>query len=261
MPPQNEDTYMAASIVDYYAQLKLLQPAEQTILERLRTQLPTMKMLDIGIGGGRTTQHFAPLVASYTGIDYSSGMITACKQRFEKSPHPMNLQVGDARNMPEFAADSFDFILFSFNGIDSVSHGDRLKIFAEINRIGKTGCYVFFSSHNLQAMKGEFDCKQKISCNPLTTYVNLMMLILLRIFNFSITRQKLENADYLILRDESHNFRLKNYYIQADEQIKQLENGFAEIEIYSWQTGLEIADSHELSVHPDLWFYYLCRVV
>ena len=174
MSEKNAATYGAANIVNYYAQLELLQPAEQTILDQLRDKLPTMKMLDIGIGGGRTTKHFAPLVDSYTGIDYSEGMIDACQTRFGENTNAMTLQVGDARDMTEFADDSFDFILFSFNGIDYVSHGDRLNILREINRIGKAGCYVLFSSHNLQAMAKEFDWKAQLSFNPISTYVNLV---------------------------------------------------------------------------------------
>ncbi|AFY37679.1 Methyltransferase type 11 [[Leptolyngbya] sp. PCC 7376] len=260
MSEKNEATYSAANIVNYYAQLQLLQPAEQTILDRLRDKLPTMNMLDIGIGGGRTTKHFAPLVEFYTGIDYSSGMIEACEKRFQNTSDAMTLQIGDARDMAEFADDSFDFILFSFNGIDYVSHGDRLNILQEINRIGKTGCYVFFSSHNLQAMLKEFDWKSKLSFNPISTYVNLVMCIILFLCNVSITRQKLAESSYLILKDESHNFSLQTYYIRAEEQTKQLETDFTDIEVYSWQTGLQISDKKDLLTHPDLWLYYFCRV-
>ncbi len=260
MSEKNEATYSATNIVNYYAQLELLQPAEQTILNQLRDKLPTMKMLDIGIGGGRTTKHFAPLVESYTGIDYSHGMVEACQRRFQNTTSPVTLQVGDARDMAEFADDSFDFILFSFNGIDYVSHGDRLNILREINRIGKTGCYVLFSSHNLQAMAKEFDWKNKLSFNPVSTYVNLVMLVILMLCNLSISRKQLAAAKHLVIKDESHNFSLETYYIRAEEQTKQLEKGFDDIEIYSWQTGLQIADPSELRNHPDLWLYYFCRV-
>ncbi|OKH17431.1 class I SAM-dependent methyltransferase [[Limnothrix rosea] IAM M-220] len=260
MSEKNEATYSAANIINYYAQLELLQPAEQTILDQLRHQLPTIKMLDIGIGGGRTTKHFAPLVESYTGIDYSHGMIEACQKRFQNQSDVMTLQVGDARNMAEFADNSFDFILFSFNGIDYVSHGDRLDILQEINRIGKTGCYVLFSSHNLQAMAKEFDWKNKLSFNPIHTYVNLIMLVILILFNLSITYQQLTIANHLIIKDESHNFKLKTYYIRAEAQTKQLEKNFSNIEIYSWKTGLKISNPAELSAHPDLWLYYFCQV-
>ncbi|NJN72357.1 MAG: class I SAM-dependent methyltransferase [Limnothrix sp. RL_2_0] len=260
MTNQNQTTYSAANIVNYYEQLQLLQPAEKIILERLRPQLSTMDMLDIGVGGGRTTQHFAPLVKSYVGIDYSAAMIEACKRRFEQSQTRFNFSVGDARNMAEFADNSFDFILFSFNGIDYVDHGDRLKIFQEIKRIGRPNCYVLFSSHNLQVMEKGFQWRTKISFNPLNTYTNLVMLALLKLCNLSITQKKLASSKYLIIRDESHNFRLKTYYIRVQDQVLQLEKSFNNVEVYSWQSGLEIKDNHDRALTADEWLYYFCEI-
>ncbi len=260
MIDKNKETYTASNIVWHYAQLSQLQPAEKTILNLLKNQLSTMKMLDIGIGGGRTTHHFSPLVGEYTGIDYSAEMIAACQQRFSKSSQPMSLAVADARSMKQFADNTFDFILFSFNGIDYVSHRDRLQVLNEIRRVGKTGCYFFFSSHNLQGIAEEFDCKTKISLNPLKTYVNFVMLALLRLFNASITRDQLLTADYLIIKDETHNFRLQTYYIRPKEQVKQLASNFNAIEIYAWKSGLKISDLSHLAVNSDLWLYYFCVI-
>ena len=259
MNDKNKEIYQASGIVRYYVQLKLLQPAEQVILDLFKEQLPNMKMLDIGVGGGRTTQHFSPLAGEYTGIDYSAQMIVACRRRFADSPHSLTLEVGDARSMIRFADNTFDFILFSFNGIDYVSHSDRLQIFQEIQRVGKPGGYFCFSSHNLQGIAREFDYKQQISLNPLRTYTNLVMLALLRLFNASITRDRLATADYILIKDEPHNFRLLNYYIRPKEQIKQLESNFSNIKVYSWRTG-KVLNTSELSVNTDMWLYYLCTV-
>jgi len=69
---KNQQTYRDPSIVGYYAQLTALQPAEKTILTLLQERLSTMKMLDLGVGAGRTTKYFAPLVGEYIGVDYSA---------------------------------------------------------------------------------------------------------------------------------------------------------------------------------------------
>ncbi len=260
MIDKNKETYRAANIVRHYKQLSQLQAAEKAIFTLLEDQLPTFKMLDIGIGGGRTTQHFAPLVREYIGIDYSAEMIAACQERFFNTSTPLSLEVGDARNMHQFADNYFDFILFSFNGIDYVSHSDRLQILQEIKRVGKPGCYVLFSSHNLQSMARQLDYKTQISINLPKTYVNLVMLGFFKIFNISINRKQLKTAQYLMIRDESHNFRLQTYYIRPKEQIKQLETDFNNIEIYSWKSGKKILDKHDPSLNSDLWLYYLCQV-
>ena len=137
MGDRNATTYAAADIVRYYSQLNRLQPAEAALLERLRHLLPGMKMLDVGVGGGRTTRHFAPLAQHYIGIDYSPEMVAACQQRFGEFGDSISFEICDARGLRQFDDNSFDFILFSFNGIDYVSHEDRLKIFQEIKRVGK----------------------------------------------------------------------------------------------------------------------------
>ncbi|NET61675.1 MAG: class I SAM-dependent methyltransferase [Symploca sp. SIO2E6] len=257
---RNQTTYTAASIVNYYAGLDWLQPAEIAILERLQPQLGTMKMLDIGVGGGRTTLYFAPLVKKYVGIDYSPQMIAACQQRFKDSEYPMILEIGDARDMSQFDDNSFDFILFSYNGIDYVSHEDRLKILAEVKRVGKSGCYFFFSSHNLQALEKGLTWQKQLSINPFRIYTNLLALGLFWLFNSSLNRQKLANSDYLIVRDESHLFRLDTYYIRAAQQLQDLSQDFSPVEIYPWKSQARILEMDTPVMETELWLYYLCQV-
>jgi ubiquinone/menaquinone biosynthesis C-methylase UbiE len=259
MSAKNQSVYTRAGIVNYYAQLNQLQPAEKAILTQLKDRLPTLKMLDIGIGGGRTTHHFQPLVKDYTGIDYAPEMIGACQQRFAQTQRSMALAVVDARDMHQFEDDSFDFVLFSFNGIDYVSHADRLKILQEIHRVGKPGGYFLFSSHNLQAMARGFDYRQQITRNPLKTYVNVVMWALLRLFNAAISQKQINSADYLILKDESHNFRLQTYYIRPEAQTKQLEFGFKHIEMYPWRQDQAVT-MDDSSIESNLWLYYFCRI-
>jgi ubiquinone/menaquinone biosynthesis C-methylase UbiE len=254
----NYQVYTAREIVQHYSQLRQLQPAEQTILDLLRNKWSSMKMLDIGVGGGRTTQHFSSIVQEYTGIDYSQEMIAACQKRFPASTQSRSFAVGDARNMQQFADNSFDFILFSYNGIDSLSHSDRLQVFQEVSRVSKSGGYFFFSSHSLQGLEREFNWKNQVSFNPLTSYVNLIMLVLLRFFNRSISPQQIKSSGYEIIQDESHNFRLKQYYVRPQEQIRQLQSNFDNIKIYSWKSGLEITNPQELDANEDMWLYYFC---
>jgi len=255
----NQKTYSSLGVVQHYAELSTLQPAEATILKLLQAQLGNMKMLDIGVGGGRTTQHFSEVVSEYMGIDYSVNMIAACQKRFSDASDTTLFQVCDARDMSRFEDNSFDFILFSFNGIDYISHAERSQVFKEIQRIGKPGGYFYFSSHNLTAFEKEFDFKQQFSFNLIKTYINLVMSVLLHIFNFPITLKHLKNSAYLTLKDESHNFRLKTYYVRPQEQLNQLKSCFSDVKVYSWKSGLEVPPN-EVDCHSDLWLYYLCVI-
>jgi ubiquinone/menaquinone biosynthesis C-methylase UbiE len=264
MGDRNHQVYVASEIVNHYSQLRQLQPAEQTILNLLSNEWSSVKMLDIGVGGGRTTQHFSGVVQEYIGIDYAQEMITACQKRFptstQASSRSRKFELGDARDMRQFANDSFDFILFSFNGLDSLSHLDRLQVFQEISRIGKSGGYFFFSSHSLQGLEREFNWRNHLSFNPLTTYVNLVMFALLRFFNRSLSSQQLKSSNHEIVQDESHNFRLKQYYIRPQEQLNQLEADFGNVKIYSWKSGLELTTQKDLNTNVDMWLYYLCQI-
>ena len=260
MGEKNKAVYGSDRIVDYYGQLSRLQPAEAAILGQLKDRLGTMRMLDIGIGGGRTTQHFLPLVGEYTGIDYAPAMVAACRRRFTQARRRPQLAVVDARDMGQFADNSFDFILFSFNGIDYVSHGDRLRILQEIHRVGKVGSYLLFSSHNLQSMARAFDYRQHLGRNPLKTYENLAMWGLTRWVNRPLSLAQVQSASHLVLRDESHNFRLQTYYIRPATQIEQLAFGFDTVEIYPWTQRTQVKALGDGWLDSDLWLYYFCQL-
>ena len=134
----------------------------------------------------------------------------------------------------------------------------RLRILQEVSRVGKPGGYFCFSSHNLQAMEREFNWRNQIRLNPITTYSNLVMLLLLRGFNRTIHLKELKTLAHAIIRDESHNFRLQTYYVRPQEQLRQLA-AFQNIQIYSWKSGLEIA-LNAPAASTDLWLYYLCVI-
>ncbi|WP_299410861.1 class I SAM-dependent methyltransferase [Acaryochloris sp. IP29b_bin.148] len=256
---KNLQTYESRGIVQYYAQLQELQAAEAAILAQLNPQLPTMSMLDMGVGGGRTTLHFAKQVANYIGIDYSANMIQACQQRFADAMAPDAFTVCDARDMSCFADNTFDFILFSFNGIDYIEHCDRIQVLQEIQRVGKPGGYFCFSTHNLQGMEQLFDWRSHLSYNPIRTYIDLFMWAFLRGFNRSCSLKQLHSSVYAMIRDEPHNFRLRTYHIRPQAQLEQLASGFTDIKVYSWQDGTEINPS-ELPSIVEMWLYYLCVI-
>jgi SAM-dependent methyltransferase len=105
-------------------------------------------VLDIGIGGGRTTGPLAQRFNRYVGIDYSPAMIAAAR-----SFHPqMDLRVMDARKL-DFGEKQFDCVMFSFNGIDCVSYEDRQLILREIIRVMRPNGYFIYSTKNIQYWK------------------------------------------------------------------------------------------------------------
>jgi len=144
----NLKTFESDASVKLYSIQDQLQKPEESILNILKDQLLNIKMLDLGVGGGRTTLHFAKKTKEYVGVDYAENMIKICNEKFSMQEN-ISFKCGDARDLNDFENEYFDFVLFSFNGIDYVSHTDRLKILSEIKRVGKKNGYFAFSSHNV----------------------------------------------------------------------------------------------------------------
>jgi SAM-dependent methyltransferase len=80
----------------------------------------------------------------YVGIDYSQPMIASAKEFYPEQ----DLRVMDARHLK--FRNPFDCVIFSYNGIDSVSYADRQLIFSEVKNVLKPGGYFIYSTHNLQ---------------------------------------------------------------------------------------------------------------
>ena len=239
----NKDIYQSQKIVKGYVQLNELFKPEKTVLRILKNKLKNMRMLDIGVGGGRTTHFFSPLVKQYLGIDYSEQMLNACKKRFLKHSDNISFKLCDVRTMKIIKSNYFDFILASSNGLDYMPHNDRLKALKEIKRVGKKGGYFFFSAHNLLGIDRLLEVK--LSLNPIKMSKNLIAYVLLKILNKDFN--KLKQEKYTFINDGAHQFRLSTYYIMPMEQIKQLENiGFRNVRVFSLETGNEITKKSDI---------------
>jgi ubiquinone/menaquinone biosynthesis C-methylase UbiE len=256
---RNEDVYRLAGVAEGYARQSDLQPPEEAILRLMLPTLPRAKMLDLGVGGGRTTLHFAKWVREYVGADYSESMITECRRRFSTYPDHISFAVCDARSMEMFASASFDFILFSFNGIDYVSHVDRLKILKEIRRVGKPGGWFCFSSHNLNSCAQLFKLSRMVSLNPRFA-VRTAKRLVLRFLNWRVRTSTVMRAPYMAITDASHDRQLRTYYVRPEEQFAQLSEDFTDVQVFSLATGAEVRGHTELRNVEDSWLYYLCRI-
>ena len=107
---------------------------------------PRRRILDLGVGAGRTTGHLAPSASQYVGVDLSDAMVTACRTAF---PDVTFVQ-GDASHLASIAGDqSFDAVIFSLNGIDCLpDDGTRECCLGEVRRILPPEGVFIFSTHN-----------------------------------------------------------------------------------------------------------------
>src|SRR5216110_1518413 len=193
----NEDVYRLAGVAAGYARQSDLYPPEETILRLMLPHLQRARMLDLGVGGGRTTLHFAKWAREYVGAYYSESMIDECRRRFSTYPDHISFAVCDARAMEMFASGSFDFILFSFNGIDYVAHADRLKILKEIRRVGKPGGWFCFSSHNLNSCAQLFELPRMVSLNPRFARRTAKRLVIRFLYNWRLNTATVKRSPYM----------------------------------------------------------------
>jgi ubiquinone/menaquinone biosynthesis C-methylase UbiE len=256
---QNKSVYEDKNIVSEYAEKSHITASEETILDFLRKELPKMEMLDIAVGGGRTTVHFSDCVKKYVGVDYSAEMIAACESRFSGHPDNMSFAVADMRSMDMFENNSFDFVFISNNAISTLTHNDRLKALQEIHRIGRPGGYFYFSAHNLQwVYRVMFNLRRQIFwSHPKTTYWQLKKWVRAHKHNDMSVIRKIRKLPHAIVSDSAHDFRLKHYYITPNEQIKQLATYFDNVRVIG-RDGQEIFNEKKLAINDDGFLYYLC---
>jgi ubiquinone/menaquinone biosynthesis C-methylase UbiE len=89
-------------------------------------------MLDIGVGGGRTTHFFSQITKEYIWVDYCENMVKVCREKFNRYSN-VSFAVADARDLSVYKDDTSDFILFSFGVFDVVEHKDRTRVLGEIS--------------------------------------------------------------------------------------------------------------------------------
>jgi ubiquinone/menaquinone biosynthesis C-methylase UbiE len=139
----NQQIYNASEVALHYANLAYLTACERLLFQTFIQ--PGMAILDIGVGGGRTTPYLSGLASSYVGIDYAEEMILACRRKFPS----LFFQVANAADLSCFADASFDVIVLAFNSMDYVlPEAQRQRCLEECRRVLKTSGMLIFSSHN-----------------------------------------------------------------------------------------------------------------
>ena len=251
---ENRTVYNSAAVVARYKGRDAIHPAEAAILERFHNELRDARMLDIGVGAGRTTLHFAPVVRSYVGVDYAPAMVEACKERFKDQANA-TFEVCDAREMSQFADGSFDFVLFSYMGLDSVGHEDRARILGEIRRVLRPGGRLAFSSHNLRYIPRLYRPYRTRSL--VSTLWTAMRALRVRMHHKP--HKELLTRDYALMRDGSEKFRTEMYYIKPEAQLRALQQlGFRVLDTYDLK-GRPIPTPEALVAMREPWMHYVCE--
>lgn len=253
---ENRVTYGRKHSLTTYSRESKLFPAEFVIFGILERFLPTARMIDIGVGCGRTTRYFYPLVKEYVASDYAPAMIESCRRRFHHFDRAMFL-VMDAADMRHVCNDRFEFVIFSYNGIDSVSPTDRRRVLAEMRRICTADGYCCMSSHNIRHFRKRY--LGALHGGVGERMCQIVDRIALRIANRTLIAGGL-HAPWAIVRDGSQRFGLKLYYAEPAQHLRELlDAGFTDIRAFR-ANGTEVqCSSLDDPGITDPWITYLFK--
>jgi SAM-dependent methyltransferase len=252
----NEEFWSSRKRAIGYADRADLYPPEAKFIDEFRDKMGAWRMFDLGIGGGRSTIHFAPLVAEYVGTEYADVMLQECITRvrdLKLSANPLTLALADVRDLSAYRAQEFDFVLFSANGLDEIDHEGRLQALAEIHRVLKPGGVYLFSSHNLLAANNLF--KFHFAKNPIRLSKAIWRFVRIRGANRDLRRKGLPR-DYTLIHDYVFDWKKFSYYIDPDVQLAQLgAAGFHDARVYL-ASGRENLEAEARKTDP--WLHYIC---
>ncbi len=243
----NLSRYDSAHGVATYAAMAEATAAETSLFDRFAEDLRAGLVLDIGVGAGRTTEALAARAGTYLGLDYAPAMVAACTQRFAARPE-LRFAVGDARDLKDIADHSVAAAVFSFNGIDSVGHADRLQVFAAVARVLQPGGLWLFSAHNRVF--------HSIPRGPGWTWTlrprGLARQAVMWWNHLRLRGHTVETAEYALVNDIAHHFASLFYYIDRDAQVAQLARaGFADIQVFDSTGAPATGDTRS---HPHLHY-------
>jgi ubiquinone/menaquinone biosynthesis C-methylase UbiE len=139
--------YNNPAIAAGYARQEYITACERLIFNSYIK--PGMAILDIGVGGGRTSNYLAVKASRYVGIDYAPEMIRRCRRKF---PQWEYLQAS-ATDLSPFQNGSFDVVLLSYNMLDDlIPDESRWRCLKECHRVLHENGLLIFSSHNPRAV-------------------------------------------------------------------------------------------------------------
>lgn len=145
--PDPEQGFDSLSVVAEYAALSEITPAEAALFDRWIR--PGMRILDLGVGTGRTTRVLAAEAAEYVGSDVSPRMVAKAQERFPG----LRFAVHDAADLSAFEDESFDAVVFSYNGLDYLHPLERRQLaIQEARRVLRPAGIFIFSTHNSRAI-------------------------------------------------------------------------------------------------------------
>ena len=184
-------------------------------------------------------------------------MIEVCQQRFPELARANALHVADATSLKQFSSDSFDLVFFSFNGIDyRIRDRSLVDLGRDASRDPRWRSHASLNAQSLLGHEsGSFGHREAVVA---TLFYSRSALMRFRWVNGD-WRQKRRETDHLVLKDGTHGFHLRTYYITPTAQIRQLvDHGYSEIQVITNNGRMSLTDAVDDPADP--WVHFWSRV-
>ena len=208
-----------------------LAPPEVMIFLRHRETFENGRVLDLGVGSGRTTRYLAAFCADYLGIDLSPEMLAYARRAHSQ----VRFRQADLRGLADLREGEFDFILIAYNTIDVLDHEDRLTFLSEVRRCLTADGLFVFSTHNrswrLCGQAPKFPSLESAAGLPRYLY-NSARTVRAYLNHRKLAPLQRAEEEYAVVTG-SYNRTGLVYCIDREAQVRQLrESGFAPVGIY-----------------------------
>jgi ubiquinone/menaquinone biosynthesis C-methylase UbiE len=204
---------------------------------------PFARILDIGIGAGRTTAILRTYTNDYTGIDCVDAMVAMA----QKQQPGVRLKTMDARDLSYFPDERFDLVFFSYNGLDAVHCDGRKKVLSEVSRVlAPDGAFVFSTFNKDWVGFGAHRAKQTLpyTPNPLRMAARLALAGVGLVRRSFYTRYEESGLGYAVRMHPAHHFgNMIHATTKAHLQQQLRESGFQGRIRYISKTGAERKDN------------------
>lgn len=233
-----------------------LRPAESVLIERYRDALAG-RVLELGCGDGRLTDHLAALGGAVLGIDISPRMVEQCRHAHPRAA----FEVGDLRRVRAFGVRGrFDAVVASNAIIDALDHVEREAVLAGVAAVLHPGALFIFSSHNLAyapRIPGPFAAVR--GGGGVETLFRLARVPQWIYNRRRMRRYEVRGDDYALLNDQAHDFRRLHHYVsRAGAEAELARAGLALVECLD-ERGQVVAPEESAEQSAEL--YYVARCV
>lgn len=225
----NRELWASRNLLAQYSGRTLRAP-EVVLLVRYREAL-SGRVLELGCGGGRLSGYLVELAQGFHGLDISAAMIAHCRSAYSGG----TFEEGDLRDLSRYETGSFDVVAAPFNVLDVLDDAERQRVLREIRRMLTGDGMLIMSSHNLAFAPRIPRPTQLLARDPVKVAKGLIRFPR-RMRNWLRLLPLQHTADnHAVLVDQAHDYAILHYYIDRDQQQRQLAD-----------TGFELVDCLDL---------------